>query len=413
MQDLLKEEKASRNIFLIIMFTYTVICMAKAAFSASIVGIVSDGLFTKSKAGIINGAFFIFYGGGQLFCGRLVDKISPHKMITIAIAGALLMIAAMSVSSNFYIMLALWSFSGMIQFGMWPSVVRIISQYMVPEHRKKAMMYVAFASTGGILLSFMFATLFLRSLGWRWIFYTYTVILIITLLVWLFVAKRHMQTLSERRDKEFAGEELKVSSANNNFLKLILVSGLLALLIPTFIRQILSTLSTWVPTLIKETYGVSQSFASSLNTILSVVNLSGIFFVNYLYPKHIKNIVLVYAISFALMIPSTVLLTLTGKISVWIVVLLLAVLTTLACGAAQCINVIIPSSFAKYNRAGSVAALLNALGSFGSVASSTGIGIMADKIGWHGTIVSWVLIAILAAVMSFCAVPIWKRFTAE
>jgi len=407
----LKEEKMSLTIFFIVLFTYILICVEKAAFSASIVGMVSDGLFTKSKAGIINGCFFIFYGGGQLFGGRFVDKISPYKMIMIAVAGALLAVVGISVSSNFYAMLIIWSFGGFIQFAMWPSVVRIISQYLLPIHRKKAMMYVAFASTGGILLSFMFASVFLGSLGWRYMFYTYAVLLSIALIVWITCAKKPLEILGALKEEVTEEKNVETKEISIKFTKLFIASGLIILLLPTFIRQILSTLSTWVPTMIKEVYSVSGSFASILNTILSVVNLSGIVLINYLYPKRIKNIVTVFAICFLVMIAATLLLTLTGKISIWMVVVLLAVVTTFACGAAQCINVIIPSHFAKYNRAGNVAALTNALGSFGSVASSTGIGIMADTIGWTGTIISWFILAVLASVFTLIAVPVWKKFT--
>lgn len=106
-------------------------------------------------------------------------------------------------------------------------------------------------------------------------------------------------------------------------------------------------------------------------------------------------------------------LLLTGKIHVAFVVLFLTVVTTMMYAGHQFINVLIPSYFAKFNRAGSAAAFLNAIASFGIVVSNIGFGYLAEHFGWTVTIWSWVIIAAVAIVFSALASPLWKKFTKE
>ena len=60
-----------------------------------------------------------------------------------------------------------------------------------------------------------------------------------------------------------------------------------------------------------------------------------------------------------------------------------------------------------------MAGILNAIASFGAVVSNYGYGLLADKFGWNGTIISWIILAIIAVILMCVSVPRWKRFTKE
>ena len=183
------------------------------------------------------------------------------------------------------------------------------------------------------------------------------------------------------------------------------------MLIPSFARTMMDMgLKSWVPTMITENYEVSASFASMLTTILLLVNLSGIYIVNAVHPKYIKSQALCFALCFVVALPFTLLLLLTGEIPVWVVVVLLTLVTTFMYSGHQLINVIIPSEFAIMNMSGGVASLLNAIASFGAVAANFGFGYLADNFGWTATIMSWNVMAVLAAVFGLLSVKKWNRF---
>ena len=166
----IKKEKASRMLFLVCWIVYAIVCMTKNAYSASMVSIIGEGFLTKSLAGTINASYYVFYGGAQLVFVKLVDKISPVKLINMSLIGAVISMCGFAVADNFYVMLVLWSLTGLLQFAIWPAVIRIMSEYLVPEHRGKAMIYIAFAYCTGMLANYGAAAVILKFSNWRMIF---------------------------------------------------------------------------------------------------------------------------------------------------------------------------------------------------------------------------------------------------
>ena len=171
-----KEQKMSRALFFVCWIVYAVICMTKNAFGASMVSIIGEGFLTKSLAGTINASYYVFYGGAQLIFVKLVDRVSPVKLINVSLLGALISMVGFAVADNFYVMLVLWSLTGLLQFAVWPAVIRIMSEYLVPEHRGKAMIYIAFAYCTGMLANYGAASVILKFSGWRMIFNVFFVL---------------------------------------------------------------------------------------------------------------------------------------------------------------------------------------------------------------------------------------------
>lgn len=415
-------EKASCLIFCASFVIYSVISMTKSAYAASIASIIGEGLFNKSQAGTINAGFYLFYGAAQLLGAKYVDKISPVSLIYTALAGTLFSTIGMSVSNNFYMMLIFWSFCGLIQFAIWPAVLRIISEYLLPEHKTQAMTYISFSYCVGMLINYLAASVVLSVARWNLLFVLFSVILVFCLVLWKWVIKSTKEEVNEiiKINQNLIARALKEKEQkhgalkeNIKLLKLLISSGVIFLLIPTLIRTALDAgLKSWVPTMIVENYPVSESFASMLTTILVFVNLSGVVLVNYFYPKYIKNECLGYALCFLVALPFTALLLLTGKVPVFVVVALLCVVTTMMYAGHQLVNVIIPSRFAKYNKTGAVASTLNAVASFGAVIANIAFGALAEH-GWSGTILSWSILALTAFVFCLIATLIWKNFKSK
>lgn len=414
-----KEDKASWSLFWICFIVYVVISMAKSVYSASIASIVSDGIFEKAQAGIISSAFYLLYGGCQLFCGKFIDRTSPVKLLSVSILGSMLAVIGMGVAKSFSSMLIIWILGGFVQFAVWPAVLRILAEYLLPMHRQKAMTYISFAYCIGMLLNYLMATIVLEFFTWRMLFFVEAVILCVTFIVWIFAAKVTTGILKEANStyKPLRYEPVKKEEKKENVgtFKLLIMSGAVFMLIPSFVRCCLDLgVKTWVPTMIMESYsGISASFATMLTTILVVINLIGVFIVNWVYPRYIKNAAATFGMCFLVSLPFAALLLFTGKISVWFIVVMLVVITTMMYAGNRLIIVIIPSFFTEYGKVGSVAGILNAIASFGAVVSNYGYGLLAEKFGWSGTIISWIIMASVASILTFMSVPSWKKFTKE
>ena len=415
-----KEDRASWSLFWLCFAVYVVVSMAKSVYSASIASIVSEGLFQKAEAGIISSAFYLLYGGGQLFGGKFIDRTSPILLLSISIGGSILAVIGMGLAESFTAMLIIWILGGFVQFAVWPAVLRILAEYLLPMHRQRAMTYISFAYAIGMLLNYVMATVVLEFFTWRMLFFVEAAILCLVFLAWVCVAKRTTTILKEANStykplRYQKGEEKTEKKESVGTVKLILTSGVFFMLVPAFVRCCLDLgVKTWVPTMIMESYsGISASFATMLTTILVVINLAGVFIVNYMYPRYIKNAALAFAMCFLVSLPFTALLLLTGKISVWLIVAMLVVITTMMYAGNRMIVVIIPSFFTEYGRVGSVAGIINAIASFGAVVSNYGYGLLAEKFGWNGTIISWIILAVVAVILSCASVPRWKKFTNE
>lgn len=414
-----KEDRASWTLFIVCFIVYTIISMTKNAYSASIAAIIDEGIFNKSQAGIINSGFYLFYGGAQLLGVKLVDKTSPMILIGISLIGSAITSILMAYCHSFIAMLIIWSLCGLFQFAIWPAVIRILAEYLIPPHRKQAMSYIAFAYCIGMLANYAGASLILNFFNWRTLFLINTVILAVSFIVWTLVSAKTSKTLeeanatykalrySEPTDKGNANKPVNV-----NFFKLMLTSGLFFIMVPAFVRCTLDLgVKSWVPTMIMENYGVSASFATILTTILIITNLFGVFITNFLYPKRVPNAVAALGVIFTASLLPTILLLFVGKIPVAFIVLFLIITTTLMYAGNQILTVIIPSFFSKYNRTGGVAGILNAIASFGAVIASFAFGCLAENYGWNTTITSWIILNAIAMLFCFIAISIWRKFT--
>lgn len=415
------KEKASALIFVSSFIVYSIVSLTKSTYAASIASIIGEGIFNKSQAGTVNAGFYLFYGLGQLLGVKLVDRISPVKFIYFTLFGTLFLTLGMAFAKSFEVMLLLWSTCGLIQFAIWPAVLRIISEYILPIHKDRAKIYISFSYCVGMLLNYLIASVVLKVARWTTLFIVVSATVFVCLLLWHIVVritrKESKEIIQLNADinahfskKREENENRKETGIGGTILK----SGIVFLLVPAFVRTAMdSGLKSWVPTMIVENYPVSASFASMMTTILVLINLGGVFIVNFFYPRIVKNAVWGYGLCFLVAIPFTVLLLLTGKIPVLIVVLLLIIITTMMYAGHQLVDIIIPSFFAKYNKAGAVASLINALASFGAVVASILFGFLAENYGWSATIISWIVFGAVAFAFCFLAVPLWTKFTKE
>lgn len=403
-----KEEKASLALFAVCWLVYAIVCMTKNAYSASIASIVREGIMTKSLAGVINSGYYVFYGAAQLLLVKLVDRISPVKLINISLFGALISMIGFAVAKSFAAMLVLWCLTGLLQFAIWPAVIMIISRYLLPSHREKAMVYMAFAYCVGMLSNYGIASIVLKVSDWRMLFNLFVVVIVATIALWIAATKKTFPLLEKPSEP---AEVKEVRKKPKGTFKIFLSSGIIVLLVPSLIRTMMDMgLKSWVPTMITETYNVSASFASMLTTVLLLVNLCGIYIVGAVYPKHIKSEAVCFALCFVLALPFTACLMFIGKIPVGAVIVLLTLVTTFMYSGHQLINVIIPSKFARMNLSGGVASLLNAVASFGAVIANFGYGYLADRFGWTATILSWNIMALIAIIFTFLSVKSWNGF---
>lgn len=402
----LEKEHVSSFLFLSCFLMYTVICMIKSNYTASVAYIVSSGLFTKTDSGLISAAFYLVYGVGQWLGGSLADRCSPYRLISVGIAGSMIANLILCFTNRFLWVLMVWSLCGLAQFGIWPGVSKIVAAVLVSQHRQKAGIYVVFCLGFGGVLSYLLVTPLIERLGWSGVFGFNTLVLLLLLLFWHYTELRTKKVLYVSplpRKKEY------VQKSDTPFLPLFFRSGLVWIVLVNFIVNLLNIgLKTWVPTMMMESYGISPAWANMQTMVIYISNIVGTMGVIFLF-NQIKNEATAEKVAMFGCLPMYFIVLFIGRLPQWSMIVALIVATTILYAIGN-INVRFSLAFETYGYSGTVSGLLNALASFGIVIANGGFGYLAESFGW--SMVTAVLFAscLFACLLCVPAGVLWKKF---
>ena len=137
-------EKVSSKLFISLFVIYTIHIIGKTSFSAATVGLVDEAILTKTQAGLISGAYWLLYAVGQFAGGFVVNKISPYLLINLSIVTSAVANISLAFTENYLIMFVIWGLSGLLQFGLWPAILKLLSTEIVAKQRSSAMFRISF-----------------------------------------------------------------------------------------------------------------------------------------------------------------------------------------------------------------------------------------------------------------------------
>ncbi len=410
-QQYLENKKLSALIFAACFAVYASSYVGRINFSAALPAIIGTGLFTKSQAGIIGSAFFFVYGAFQIINGFLGDKISPFKMI---IAGTFLSSVAniaMTFCTSNIAMAAIWGFNGFALSLLWSAILKILANIINDNMRQKACLNISVTLPIGTVLAYLLASISIKFFNWKFVFYIPAVIL---LAVCIFFTVSYLTVKPHITQREVTGvvTEKNKKGTKVKIMPLLLLAGVFIILPADAIHgAIKEGITTWVPTMITEVYSTSPSFSVFLSIVLPIFNLSGVYIITPVYNKLFKKNELktsVAILGFAL-IPLTLLIFI-KNLPIIVSVMLLAVITTAMHAYNYMIITLVPMRFAVCDRTSTVTGIINATAYVGCAAASYGFGVISDMIGWNGTIIVWLVLDVLAMLITFSATGKWKRF---
>ncbi len=398
-----EEEKNNLYVFWGCWIVYMITGFAKTNYAASVAYIVSNGIFTKSQSGFIASAFYIFYGIGQLFGGMLVDRFSPYKTMTIGVVSAILANLILCFTNNYTVVLIVWSLNGLMQFGIWTGISKIIADDIGPSYRKKASKHISYGIPAGTILSYLASAVLLDRFGWVGAFGTSTLLLALALVVWAIALKRAPLLIAEKEEKEEA-EKVKTKK-----LSVLLSSGIFIALIPGLCITMLNNgAQVWIPTMIMESYSVSHSFASIMTMLIVALGIVGLFLFAPLFNK-VKNEMLGRAVVMAAVLIPFCILYFIGKIPFGLAFAMFA-LSTMIISVQSLLGVRTSNRFHASGLSGTVSGILNTMSSFGIVFSSAGYAFLAENFGWTSVSAAWIALVIIAGVGLLIAAWPWAKF---
>ena len=153
----LRDNKKSILLFVLLFISYALIYLTKNCFSAAMAGIVNDGIMTKSQTGLLSAMFYLIYAPFQIVGGVAADKISPFKLLVFGFVGAGICNLLVFFAESYIAIMIIWSINAIVQFGVWPSIFKILTTELSPEKRSFGVCYISLSSTFGLLISYVSA----------------------------------------------------------------------------------------------------------------------------------------------------------------------------------------------------------------------------------------------------------------
>lgn len=401
--------KGSVCLFLLVFIAYGIIYMTKNCYSAAMASIVSEGIMTKSETGLIAAAFYLVYAPFQIVGGIAADRYSPSKLIVIGTLGAAVCNLLIYFVDSYIGMLIIWSINAILQFGIWPSIFKIVTTQLLDRHRPQGIFYISMDGALGLVFSYICAAFITY---WKDNFLFSAIILFITAILFVIIYARLEKDMVEENVMAEAEpkEEAKSSTGGAG---LIIAAGIPLLMIVNMIHSMLNLgIKALAPTMLMESYaGLTPALANILNILLVLAGPVGLFLSVAPVFRNLKPTTSL-AIFLAAILPMLLIVMFIGKIPLLAVMLALVMIMVFA-GAMSIFFSYISRAFQSYGLVGTLSGLFNCMASLGVVLANYVFASLADNHGWEFTTRCWVIITAAALILALITLPVWKRFVAK
>jgi len=400
------KNKTENRLVWLCVIVYFISYVTRINYQAIISEIVASEGISKELASFAVTGLFITYGVGQIVCGILGDKVKPQNIIFTGLLVTTIMNVLLPVSTNAVYMTAVWCINGFAQAMMWPPIVKILSTYLDDYAYSKAVVKVSYGSSVATIAIYLLSSLFAALNNWKMLFYLSALIGFIGMFMWksgFLKAEREMNTV-ERIVISDDGSEIKEFKLSKWIV--VIFGVMLAILLQGSLRD---GVTTWMPSLINEIYGVDTSGAIVTSIALPVFSMLCYQIAQFLLRKYFKNEIICAGVLFATVFAATVLLWLLYDKSVIVTVLLNMVIVGGVHGVNLMLVCIAPKRFKSYGNISTMSGILNFSTYIGSAASTYGIAALSEYTGWHTTIGIWIGIAAVGTALCFVAAKKWEK----
>lgn len=390
------------KIIFICWLAYTAAYIGRLNFNASIVAIISDLGVTKADAGLVSSCFFFAYGAGQLINGILSKKYNAKFMIFISLLLSSVFNLLMPVCNDIPLMKYVWLGNGMVQSVLWSTLIKTLSDFISDKKLPKAILAMSTTVAIGTFAAYGISSLSVYANHWQIAFYIASAVLIVSAVIWiaLFGPSKTPAIHSDTKQNE------KVKMGKVVLLALFITA--FAGIANGFIKD---GINTWVPSVLYEEFGISQSFSIFLTLLLPMVSTLGAAIAKKVHEKiasHAAMNMIFFSVSALLC--GGILLSLKAHSIITIMLCFIGV----ACGMAM-INNVITSMFAlDYRRllnAGFAAGLLNTFCYIGSTTTSYTLGAVSQAHGWNAVFLIMLVVCVAAA--AICLAGYWTEKKAK
>ena len=401
MSEIITDKKRVNRLIILFMVTYMVSYLTRINYGAVLLDMVKSTGFTKDLLSLAVTGSFVTYGVGQVISGFIGDRIEPKKLIFVGLIITVCMNVLMIFCFNPYQMLVVWSINGFAQALMWPPLVRIMTTLFTATDYKKASKIVSWGSSFGTMLIYLVAYILISATSiYQTVFAFSALSGVIMIFVWLKFCPRVEIKKATTTESEI---KTQTQTAKIQF-PIVFFFIMLAVVLQGMLRD---GVTTWMPTYIDEVYHLGDTAILS-GVILPIFSILCISATSWLYKK-IPNPVTCSAIMFGIGAVASVVLVFVPSNNAVMSMILMAVLTGAMHGVNFMLICMVPPVFNKTGKVSFVSGLLNSCTYVGSAIFTYGIAVLSEKAGWSFTLITWLVIAGLGAIVCLLCFKPWNK----
>lgn len=377
---------------------YSTSYLGKVNYSANIVQIQEFYGVTKDMAGLAPTFLFFAYGVGQIVNGLLCRNYNIKWMIfgSMMISGIINLI--IGFTSNFAIVKWLWLINGIALSVLWPTLIRLIAESLPKKDLAKSSAVIGTTVATGTLVIYGLSALYAAFDAFKLAFYTAGIVMPIVAFIWLVLFKEARRRAVAAKELEEGNEQavkeekktLAPVAQKSHEKKLLYITIFVLCFFAIGVNLIKDGLTTWTPSILKESFGVNDSISILLTLLLPIVAVFGNFFALMLHkkiPDYVSHSALMFFVS------SGLICLIVGCFSwnqVVVVLICLAVVNLLISSVNSLVTNIFPTFMRGKVNSGLFAGIINGFCYLGSTISSYGLGLIAEYFGnWSS--VFWTL----------------------
>lgn len=357
---------------------YTAAYPGRYSYNSNITPIMDAFGVTHGEAGLVTTCFFFAYGVGQVVNGLLCRRYPRRWIIPFSLACSAVLNIAVFLGAPFWTLKYLWLLNGGLQSILWPTLISVLSQSLPASSLKSSVLVMSTTVPIGTLLAYGLSSLLAVRGGFPFSFLTGALLMAGAAAAWLFLyrdapASENAQPVQTSR-----------TPGKGLLNRAVAVTVLVLCLFAVANNLVKDGLTTWVPSILKERFGLPDSLSILLTLVLPVLGIFGAA-CNGLLERRLPSFIKLSGLWFLLAAVSTAGVILLLDTSLWWAVLAVFGIISLSMHA---VNNAITSMAPLYMReqldSGLLAGVLNGCCYVGSTISSYGLGWVADHFGWNG-----------------------------
>lgn len=371
-----------------ILYFFCQIC--RTDLSACMVDLLPDlGIAKDADAmGLAITAGYIAYAVGMSINSLLTDRTNPRLMICAAMFCCAATHLGIRLLPYLPVMIVLWCINGYAQSAVWPSIVRLTADNLPAEQQESALRIVSLFQHAGSLSCFLIVPAELALGGWRTAM-SVTAAACLTLgFVWSLM--RDLRTASQTTQMQ----KKRAAKLNWQFFrrgKLLYFMG--AACLTGMIRD---GLTSWAPVYFSEEFSLNATLSLILSAVLPAAKILALAVhpaVQKKVPKTRTQLIVFYVGCAA-----AACIVLLANFAGWTLAAagFMAVMLCLMVCTDLSFTISIPIQFGSVGRSATVSGILDCMLYLGAAISSYLFALLAQWGGWTATIVSWIVIPLIA-----------------